>query len=115
MKYWISIIVTMLTVSLGCKKQEDVQKEYSMEGMHHEETMHMQDGEESAMQKETGVVIREANKDEAGVPTQCPVMGTKFKVEEGSIAADYNGKTYYLCCPGCVEPFKNDPEKYLNK
>ncbi|MCC6586797.1 MAG: heavy metal translocating P-type ATPase [Bryobacterales bacterium] len=25
----------------------------------------------------------------------------------------YNGTDYYFCCPGCVEKFKADPEKYL--
>jgi Cu(I)/Ag(I) efflux system membrane fusion protein len=35
-------------------------------------------------------------------------MGTPIKVE-------HNGKTYFLCCEHCREPFENDPEKYLAK
>src|ERR1035438_4752318 len=26
---------------------------------------------------------------------------------------EHAGKTYYFCCPGCKEKFKNDPAKYL--
>src|SRR5262249_6999760 len=28
-------------------------------------------------------------------------------------SAEYKGKTYYFCSPGCVERFQRDPEKYL--
>jgi YHS domain-containing protein len=44
--------------------------------------------------------------------TKCPVMGGK--VDE-KIFADYQGKRIYFCCTGCLEEFKKDPEKYLNK
>src|SRR5262249_41770813 len=26
---------------------------------------------------------------------------------------DYQGKTYYFCCPHCLEKFKADPQRYL--
>ena len=45
----------------------------------------------------------------------CPVMGTKFKVTDKSLFAEVNGKRIYVCCPGCVQPLKTDPEKYLKK
>src|SRR5271165_6501874 len=28
---------------------------------------------------------------------------------------EHAGKEYYFCCAGCVEKFKLDPQKYLNK
>jgi YHS domain-containing protein len=31
----------------------------------------------------------------------------------GSIAVEYNGKTYYVCCTGCRDLFKEDPEGVL--
>ena len=55
------------------------------------------------------VTIRKARKDERGKNA----MGTKFNVKEGVIAADYKDKNYYLCCVGCIEPFKKNSEKYL--
>ncbi len=27
----------------------------------------------------------------------------------------YNGKEYYVCCSGCREEFKADPEKYIKE
>ena len=45
----------------------------------------------------------------------CPVsgeplgsMGTPQKVE-------VNGQTVFICCSGCEEPLKEDPDKYLAK
>jgi YHS domain-containing protein len=31
------------------------------------------------------------------------------------IFTEYKGKKVYFCCPGCVDRFKADPEKYLAK
>jgi YHS domain-containing protein len=58
-------------------------------------------------------VIRSARKDEIGRLAVCPVMGTKFNVNATTMAADYNGKTYYFCCAGCPDEFKKNPEKYV--
>lgn len=27
----------------------------------------------------------------------------------------YKDKTYYFCCPACIEEFKKDPERYISK
>lgn len=43
----------------------------------------------------------------------CPVMGTKFVPNSKSPKAEYKGKTYYFCCPECVEKFNKEPEKYI--
>ncbi|GAB4032851.1 MAG: hypothetical protein Fur0012_11900 [Elusimicrobiota bacterium] len=45
----------------------------------------------------------------------CPVMGTRFVPNSKSPKTEYKGKTYYFCCPGCVEKFNKEPEKYINK
>ena len=39
----------------------------------------------------------------------------KMQVEESKAAAksDYNGKTYYFCCPGCKARFDRNPQDYL--
>jgi len=48
---------------------------------------------------------------EGGVDdTECIVSGG-----HGSIAVKYKGKTYYVCCSGCREAFKEDPEKYIKE
>lgn len=44
----------------------------------------------------------------------CPVSGEK--IEEGSVVTyEYKGKVYSFCCEGCVEEFKKDPERYIEK
>ena len=39
---------------------------------------------------------------------ECIVSGGK-----GTIAVTHKGVTYYVCCGGCRDAFKDDPEKYL--
>lgn len=49
------------------------------------------------------------DKGEVGI---CPVMHNKASKEYPYV---YKGKTYYFCCPVCIEKFKNDPAKYISK
>ncbi|MFH1190532.1 MAG: hypothetical protein V1682_07610 [Candidatus Omnitrophota bacterium] len=42
----------------------------------------------------------------------CPVMGTP--VEPGkSLTVEHEGVLYNVCCPTCVDVFRNDPYKYI--
>lgn len=71
---------------------------------------------------ETAAESAPAEGDEAIVPpgeakvgdkTKCLVSEEIFTVEEDSPKVEYEGKTYYLCCPGCAKKFQADPAKYL--
>jgi YHS domain-containing protein len=42
----------------------------------------------------------------------CPVSGRPIGVMGPGVQVTYNGKTYHLCCGGCVAAFNSDPEKY---
>ncbi|MDD5129900.1 MAG: YHS domain-containing protein [Candidatus Omnitrophica bacterium] len=42
----------------------------------------------------------------------CPVSGDQIN-EATKAAYEYKGKIYNLCCAGCIEEFKNNPEKYI--
>ena len=46
----------------------------------------------------------------ASVPkgVECIVSGGK-----GTTPVAYKGKTYYVCCSGCRDAFKDDPEKFI--
>lgn len=44
--------------------------------------------------------------------TLCPVMGREI---DKDFYVDYDGKRVYLCCESCVETFKSNPEKYMQK
>ncbi|MFA5780285.1 MAG: cupredoxin domain-containing protein [Elusimicrobiota bacterium] len=43
----------------------------------------------------------------------CPVMPQEKASKENSYI--YKDKTYYFCCPACIEKFKSDPKKYISK
>ena len=49
----------------------------------------------------------------SGRNTICPVMGNPIKDFDEAPRIEYKGKTYYFCCAGCVDKFKEDPEKYI--
>ncbi len=46
------------------------------------------------------------------VQKMCPVMGGEINKE---VFVDHKGNRVYFCCPGCIDKFKNDPDKYMNK
>ncbi|MFZ2447608.1 MAG: YHS domain-containing protein [Syntrophobacteraceae bacterium] len=48
----------------------------------------------------------------AQAQTKCPVMG--YKVDE-KVYTDHQGKRVFFCCKDCIEKFKSDPAKYMNK
>ena len=42
-----------------------------------------------------------------------PVCGMKVNEETAVSMSEYNGQTYYFCCPGCKDSFDKESEKYL--
>ncbi len=44
-----------------------------------------------------------------------PVCGMVVDPATAEKAADYEGKTYYFCTPGCQTAFEEAPEKYLEQ
>jgi len=44
--------------------------------------------------------------------TTCPVMGGKINKD---LYVDHDGKRVYVCCKGCVDAVKKDPQKYIKK
>ena len=41
----------------------------------------------------------------------CPIM--KGGAIDKKVFTEYNGKKVYFCCPGCIDRFKAEPEKYI--
>lgn len=48
-----------------------------------------------------------------GDRTTCPVSGEEFVVSESSPSVEHEGRTYYFCCPGCLQRFQADPSGFL--
>jgi YHS domain-containing protein len=44
--------------------------------------------------------------------TTCPVMGGKVNK---ALYVDHDGKRIYVCCKGCIDAVKKDPQKYIKK
>ncbi len=44
--------------------------------------------------------------------TKCPVMGGEINKD---FFVDVKGKRIYVCCPGCIESIKKDPDKYIKE
>lgn len=44
----------------------------------------------------------------------CPVSGEKIH-EKTAATYKYEGKTYNFCCPMCIEEFKKNPAKYIER
>ena len=42
--------------------------------------------------------------------TNCPVMGGAINKD---LYVDVEGKRIYVCCAGCIDPIKKDPQKYI--
>lgn len=41
-----------------------------------------------------------------------PVCAKRIKRNHAHIALDYDGVTYYLCCPNCQADFERAPDQY---
>jgi YHS domain-containing protein len=44
-----------------------------------------------------------------------PVCKMIVDEETAQYTAEYKGKTYYFCAPGCKVEFEENPEKYLDE
>jgi YHS domain-containing protein len=45
----------------------------------------------------------------------CPVSGEVLGAMGKPYKVTIQGRTVFLCCPGCEEKLRNDPDKYLSK
>ena len=45
---------------------------------------------------------------------QDPVCGMRVDPNTARQTAEYQGRTYYFCAPGCKNAFEADPDKYLD-
>ena len=53
-----------------------------------------------------------ADTDSLVLQTTCPVMGGAINKE---LYVDHEGKRIYVCCGGCIDQIKQDPQKYIDK
>ncbi len=44
---------------------------------------------------------------------RCAVCGRDLSTHERPLTLEYEGKTYYFCCPCCLNAFRQNPRKYI--
>lgn len=54
-----------------------------------------------------------ANHAADSAPQVCPVSGQKLGSMGKPVVVEHAGRYVMLCCAGCVDAFKKDPERYL--
>jgi hypothetical protein len=50
-----------------------------------------------------------------GGQTLCPVTGDKLGSMGTPISVSVKGRTIFVCCQGCIDEVKADPDKFLRK
>jgi YHS domain-containing protein len=61
------------------------------------------------------IVIRDMPQKSVNVENKiCPVTGEKVD-EKTKATYEYQGKIYNFCCAACIDEFKKDPKKYIEK
>ena len=70
-------------------------------------------GQASTAGPATAAVYKAPGEAKVGDKSTCLISNEEFLVTEKSPKVDYNGKTYYFCCPGCDTKFQADQAKYL--
>jgi copper chaperone len=48
-----------------------------------------------------------------GQEIYCPVSGVVLKINESTPRSDVNGKTFYVCCEGCLRYFQANRDRVL--
>jgi YHS domain-containing protein len=104
----LNLSVLVLCLSLGaCATQRAAQTQEPSE-----ETAAQTSDTDAAQDTAAMVKPGEAK---VGDRTSCPVSKEAFTVAADSPSAQYDGKTYYFCCPHCAEKFQADPQKYTQQ
>ncbi|MBD3241343.1 MAG: YHS domain-containing protein [Chitinivibrionales bacterium] len=119
----LAVVLTFGIVAVGCSSSEkkasaDSRHEVEAEGhgahAHHDHARHGGEhghevqasgdhsGHDHSAPKATGLVPQKT----------CPVMGAAI---DTSIYVDHDGKRVYFCCQSCIDTFKANPDRYLEK
>jgi len=68
---------------------------------------HASEGSGSQTAQEKSAAVDAGNK-------ICPVTGEQID-ETVKATYEYQGKIYNFCCPMCIDEFKKEPQKYIDK
>jgi len=69
--------------------------------------------ESAAPATQAAAVLPNDGTRKVGDVTRCVVSDEVFTVTEKTAKAEYEGKTYYVCCGGCTRKFKSNPAQFV--
>jgi YHS domain-containing protein len=95
-KFFMLVVVSLFTLSLNI---------YSFAQMEYMGNISSEHKHNTEIQEEKPIEV--GNK-------ICPVSGEKIE-EKLKATYEYEGKIYNFCCASCIEEFKKDPQKYIQK
>lgn len=78
----------------------------------HQQLAHAEHKKEAAAEKK--IASSEGKRAEGAGNAICPVSGDKID-DQAKLTYEYKGKIYAFCCEGCIEEFKKDPERYIER
>lgn len=109
MSYWIipATLTSLLVVSSGCSPENEPADTQSPV---------VQVEEEQAMQTE-GIALLEDEADRQAAREQaiCPVSGEPLGSMGKPIRLTVEGQEVFICCSGCEDALREDPQTYLSK
>ena len=84
---------------------------------HADHAEHQSHGKQTDMEKMKAELAKLSSEDAASAEAQhaCPVSGEMLGTMGAPIKVDVNGETVWICCAGCEDTVRSDPEKYLAK
>ncbi len=108
----VVLITATMVVGMTGRSYAGICVELSKDNCAHQVVAHAEHKKEAAGEKAKSSA--EGKKTEDAVNTICPVSGEKIDVT-AKLMYEYKGKVYALCCQVCLEEFKKNPEKYIEK
>lgn len=102
----VALMAMFLVVQVGCVAPvvETAETDASSES-----------ADEQAEIAEALAALSEEDRAAAEKQKICPVGGGALGSMDTPVKVDLNGKTVFICCEGCEDVLKADPEKYLAK
>jgi YHS domain-containing protein len=102
---WLGVVCGL---ALGaCGGGASTTTETASTGEHHDHD-HGSGGEATA----TGPLVP-VGQATIGDRSTCTVSGEEITITESSPHAEHDGRTYYFCCPHCLERFQANPHEFL--
>lgn len=113
----ISTVLLLAAISVGCKGGgNDTDVAYPVNHPYNvpsQATVYAATAQPAASATGTNPYVKRLPEPNQTIQQVCPVTGAKLGSMGSPVPVVVDGQTIYVCCAGCVEKLKQNPEKYL--